>query len=57
MKALNDYTGRCGSCKYYKASYKDGRITKMGKCHKRMKLSKHRASDKGCLEYEEEGAE
>ena len=57
MKALDDYTDRCGSCKYYKASYKDGRITKMGKCYKRLKLSKHRASDKGCLEYEEEGAE
>lgn len=56
MKALNDYTNRCGSCKYYKASYKDGKITKMGKCYKRMNISKHRTSDKACLEYEEEGA-
>ena len=54
MTPLTDYTDRCGSCKFFKPAYSNGRITKSGRCHKRQYISKHRASDKACLQYFED---
>ena len=49
---LNDYTGRCGGCKYFAFHVRKDKLLRWGFCELRRKTS-HQASQIACKKYED----
>lgn len=53
-KSLREYANKCGSCKHFAFSVKNGDTRELGRCEQKTRVNYHQASQNACKLYEPE---